>query len=106
MSLSPDDLERTSSLRARRSVPAWSSPAQGFALILRGYTVRTGTVVSVVVGTLLSAVNQGSVIISGHVSAVAWIRVATNYVVPFLVSSVGYLAPSRERRTVRNRRSS
>lgn len=96
MSLSPDDLERTSSLRARRSVPAWSSPAQGFALILRGYTVRTGTVV---VGTLLSAVNQGSVIISGHVSAVAWIRVATNYVVPFLVSSVGYLAPSRERRT-------
>lgn len=95
----PNGPERTSPPRARRVVPTWSTPVQGFVLILRGYTARTGTIVSVVVGTLLSAVNQGSVIISGHVSAVAWIRVATNYVVPFLVSSVGYLAPSRERRT-------
>ena len=90
--------ERTSPPRARRVVPTWSTPVQGLVLILRGYTARTGTLVSVVVGTLLSAVNQGSVIISGHVSAVALIRIATNFVVPFFVSSVGYLAPSRQRR--------
>lgn len=52
-----------------------------------------------VVGSLLSAVNQGSVIVEGHVGTLAWIRIATNYIVPFFVSSVGYLAPSREKRS-------
>lgn len=85
----------------RRPVPTWNSPFECLVLILRGYTLRTAAAGSAVVGTMLSGVNQGSMIISGHVNAAAWIRIATNNVVPFFVSSIGYLAPSRRPRAKR-----
>jgi len=76
-------------------VPAWSSPLDACRLILSGVTFRTCVRVAIVVGTILTAVNQGSVIVSGDASAVTWARVGINYLVPFVVSSVGYLAPFR-----------
>jgi thiamine transporter ThiT len=76
-----------------REVPAWSSPREACRLILRGLTLRTGVKVAAVVGTILTIVNQGSVIAGGDATAVTWIRVAVNYLVPFFVSSIGYLAP-------------
>ncbi len=79
----------------KRQPPAWSSPLEALILVARGYTFRTGVVVSSVVGTLLSAVNEGSVIASGHPSISTWVRVATNYAVPFVVASIGYLTPFR-----------
>jgi hypothetical protein len=48
-----------------------------------------------VVGTVLSAVNQGSVIFGGKASTITWIRVGTNYLTPFIVSSSGYFASQR-----------
>jgi hypothetical protein len=59
--------------------------------------VRTAWKVAAVVGTVLSAVNQGSVIIDGHATPVTWVRVGVNYLVPFLVSSVGFLSACRDR---------
>jgi len=85
--------------QGRHLVPLWRSPWDGLRLILRGHTLRTGVTVSAVVGTLLSVVNQGSVIWSGHAGLASWLRVITNYVVPFFVSSIGYLAPFRQRRS-------
>jgi len=82
----------------RRPPPSWSSPREACVLIARGHTFRTGVVVASVVGTILSGVNEGAVIASGHLEASTWLRVATNYIVPFVVASVGYLAPFRSRR--------
>jgi len=82
----------------RRPPPPWSSPREACALIARGHTFRTGVVVASVVGTILSSVNEGTVIASGHLGVSTWARVATNYLVPFVVASVGYLAPFRRRR--------
>ena len=48
-----------------------------------------------VVGTVLSLVNQGSVIVGGAATPGTWVRVAVNYVVPFLVASIGYLSGRR-----------
>jgi low temperature requirement protein LtrA len=76
-------------------VPPWSTPIDACRLILRGVTFRTCMRVAIVVGTILTAVNQGSVIADGHASAATWIRVGVNYAVPFIVSSIGYLAPFR-----------
>jgi len=84
--------------RERRPVPTWNSPREGLRLVLRGHTLRTGVTVSAVVGTLLSVVNQGSLIWSGHAGPLSWLRVVTNFIVPFFVSSIGYLAPFRQRR--------
>lgn len=77
------------------AVPPWSSPRQAIRLIAKGYTFRTCIRVAAVVGTILSAVNQGAQIVGGEATAATGIRIAVNYLVPFLVSSIGYLAPFR-----------
>ena len=81
----------------RPSVPPWSTPFEACRLILRGVTFHTCIRVALIVGTILTFVNQGSVIAGGDATAVTWVRVGVNYLVPFLVSSVGYLAPFRDR---------
>lgn len=89
---------------ARRTVPAFSTLTEGFVLILRGYTLRIGLLVSGVVGTILSLVNQGTTLATGHETAVTWLRITTNFIVPFLVSSIGYVAPARRARGERSTR--
>jgi hypothetical protein len=81
---------------ASASTPvAWSTPSQCMRLFVRGVTVRTAGRVAAVVGTILSAVNQGSTIVAGDATWVTWIRVAVNYCVPFCVASIGFLAACR-----------
>lgn len=79
----------------RPLMPEWSSPSDAVRLIARGYTFRTCIRVALVVGTVLSIVNQGSVLLAGDASSSTAVRIAINYAVPFVVSSVGYLSPFR-----------
>jgi len=60
--------------------------------------------IALVVGTLLSLVNQGSVLVSGTATAATWLRVAVNYVVPFCVSSAGFYGSRRAMWRERQRR--
>ncbi len=78
-------------------VPPWTTRLEACRLVLRGVTFRTCSRVALVVGTILTVVNQGSVIAGGDATAATWVRVGVNYVVPFVVSSIGYLAPFRRR---------
>ena len=66
----------------------------------QGYTLPTAAIISAVVGTVLSSVNQGSVILSGDFSTETWLRVITNFAVPFIAASIGYLVPYRKSRNV------
>lgn len=84
-------------MNSRPPVPPWSSPVEACRLIFSGVTFATGVRVALVVGTILSVVNQGSVIVGGDATPVSWVRVGVNYLVPFVVSSIGYLAPFRVR---------
>lgn len=84
-------------LTQRKNVPPWSTRVDGCRLILRGVTFNTCARVALVVGTILSVVNQGAVIANGDATSMTWVRVAVNYLIPFLVSSVGYIAPFRLR---------
>lgn len=65
--------------------------------MLRGATVRTAAPVAAVVGTLLSAVNQGHVLLGGAAGTGTWVRVAVNFLVPFCVASIGFLSACRVR---------
>jgi len=47
------------------------------------------------VGTILSLVNQGSVVLGGEAGWLTWLRVGVNYLTPFVVASIGYLAGCR-----------
>jgi len=75
----------------------WSTPVEAAGLIVRGATVRTAIPVAVIVGTVLSIVNEGQVVAGGHAGATTWIRIGVNYAIPFVVASIGYVAPFRTR---------
>jgi hypothetical protein len=77
--------------------PSWSTPAEGFRLWFSRTTLRKTVRIALIVGTLLSLINQGSVIFGGHATTATWIRVGMNYVVPFCVSSIGFLSATRRR---------
>jgi hypothetical protein len=55
----------------------------------RPAVLRRCTVIALVVGTLLSLVNQGDVLLAGRLDGVAGLRIAANYLIPFLVSNLG-----------------
>ncbi|WP_169501785.1 nitrate/nitrite transporter NrtS [Kribbella catacumbae] len=72
-------------------------PRDAVLLVVRGRTARKSLPVAAVVGTVLSLVNQGSVIAGGAATLGTWVRVAVNYLVPLLVASIGYLSGRRVR---------
>ncbi|HEX9505401.1 MAG TPA: nitrate/nitrite transporter NrtS [Acidimicrobiia bacterium] len=72
--------------------PTWSTPRECARLFAQGVTVRTAGRVAVIVGTILSAVNQGSTIVDGSTTWATWVRVGVNYCVPFIVASIGFLS--------------
>lgn len=78
-------------------MPPWSTRREAVRLILSGVTFPTASRVALVVGTLLSAVNQGAVIAAGDATSLTAVRVVVNYLIPFTVASIGYLAPFRRR---------
>ena len=72
----------------------WDTSGEAAHLFLRGATVATATRIAVVVGLWLSVMNQGDALVHGHAP---WLKVALNFVTPFVVSSLGYLAARRRR---------
>jgi hypothetical protein len=66
-------------------------PGEMIALFARGTTLRPCLPVAAVVGCVLSAINEGARIATGHAGWPTWVQVGLNFLVPFLVSSYGYL---------------
>ncbi len=92
-------MKRDRGLKMEEHQLAWSTPGECARLFARGVTVRTAGRVALVVGTVLSAVNQGSTIVDGNATWVTWLRVAVNYCVPFVVASIGFLSACRVSQT-------
>lgn len=74
---------------------SWSRPAEAMVLFLRGRTARTAGPTAAIVGTLLSGVNQGQILLAGQEDAGTWVRITINDVVPYTVASVGFLSARR-----------
>lgn len=75
----------------------WSRPREALALLLSGATARTCLPVALVVGTVLSLVNQGDVVAQGTAGGEVVLKVLANYAIPFLTSSTGALLAVRQR---------
>lgn len=54
--------------------------------------------IALVVGTILTLINQADVIAAGDAVTVTWVKAGANYVVPFVVSNLGLLAGKRAER--------
>ncbi len=59
-------------------------------LALSGGTFRRSLQTGAVVGTILTAINQGDVIVAGE--APNFIKIALNYLVPYCVATYGAIA--------------
>lgn len=59
---------------------------------------RRCATIALVVGTLLSLVNQGDALLAGRFDRVLALRVLANYLIPFVVSNLGAMPslPSRQ----------
>jgi hypothetical protein len=54
--------------------------------------LRRAIRIALVVGLLLTAVNQLDVILAGDATAATWAKCCLNFVVPFIVSNLGLLS--------------
>jgi hypothetical protein len=51
--------------------------------------------IALIVGTILTLINQADVIFRGDATTVTWVKAGLNYCVPFIVSNLGLLAGKR-----------
>jgi hypothetical protein len=73
-------------------VTTWVSYGDAARMFVRGITIPAASRIALVVGTWLSALNQGHFIADGHPP---WVKIALNYATPFVVASLGFLAARR-----------
>jgi hypothetical protein len=63
-------------------------------VLLREHLRRT-LQIALVVGTILTLINQADVILGGDAKGLTWVKVGLNFCVPFVVSNLGLLAGKR-----------
>jgi hypothetical protein len=68
------------------------SLGEALRIVFRREHLRRTVKIAVVVGTILTLINQLDVILRGDATAVTWLKCALNYCVPFIVSNLGLLA--------------
>jgi hypothetical protein len=65
------------------------------AYCLRRDHLRRTLRIALVVGIVLTSINQLDVIVRGDATTVTWIKCGLNFVVPFIVSNLGLLSGRR-----------
>jgi hypothetical protein len=75
--------------------PTWRTPGQALRLFAKGRTFRAAAPVALIVGTILSAVNEGADVANGSFDTATVIRIVVNFAVPYVVASFGYLSACR-----------
>ncbi|MFL5871798.1 MAG: nitrate/nitrite transporter NrtS [Solirubrobacterales bacterium] len=68
---------------------------EALSIVRRPEHLRRTIRIALVVGTILTLINQLDVILRGEATAVTAAKAALNYCVPFIVSNLGLLAGKR-----------
>lgn len=69
-----------------------SEIAAALAYCARPEHLRRTARIALVVGVVLTLINQSGVLFGGHPTTTTWIRCALNLLVPFVVSNLGLLS--------------
>lgn len=83
---------------AARPADARASAAEALHYCRQPAHLRRTLRIAAVVGLVLTAINQLDVILGGDAGALTWVKVALNFVVPFVVSNLGLLSGRATRR--------
>jgi hypothetical protein len=73
-------------------LPADHEMRDALDICLRPEHLRRTLTIALVVGTLLTAINQADVIARGDATSATLAKAVLNYIVPFVVSNLGLLA--------------
>jgi len=73
----------------------WSTAAEAWRVVAHRPHLRQTALTALIVGTLLFAINQLDVVLSGAATTATWVKTAVTYLVPFAVANVGVLVASR-----------
>jgi hypothetical protein len=73
----------------------WARLAEALRICREPRHLRRTLKIALVVGTTLTAINQGDVILAGDATAGTAVKTVLNYCVPFIVSNLGLLAGKR-----------
>jgi hypothetical protein len=68
---------------------------EALVIVLWPEHLRRTVKIALVVGTILTLINQLDVILQGNATAITWVKTGLNYCVPFIVSNLGLLAGKR-----------
>ncbi len=74
----------------------WLNDAVGVCCIRAN--LRRTVRIAAVVGVVLTAINEGDLLLQGKASSATAIKIGLNFVVPFIVSNLGVLAGDRSAR--------
>jgi hypothetical protein len=77
---------------------SWWGVREALSICLRREHLRRTLRIALVVGVVLTLLNQGDVIVGGEASAATWVKAGLNFCVPFVVSNLGLLAGKRAER--------
>jgi len=70
----------------------------GLATCLTPSNLRRTLTIALIVGCVLSIINEGDVIVHGNATGATAVKIGLNFVVPFIVSNLGVLAGTRTAR--------
>lgn len=100
--LGPDRFTAQGTATPRAGTEAVEPPAsplrEALRICLRPEHLRRTLLIALVVGAILTLINQTDVIIAGDATATTWIKAGLNFCVPFVVSNLGLLAGKRAER--------
>jgi hypothetical protein len=69
--------------------------SEALRIVFRPEHLRRTVKIALVVGTILTLINQLDVILKGDATTITWVKAGLNYCVPFIVSNLGLLAGKR-----------
>lgn len=78
-------------MQAAIGPPTWATAGDIPRVVFNRRSLTRTISVALVVGTVLFAINQLDVVMSGKATAGTWIKAATTYLVPFFVANYGVL---------------
>jgi hypothetical protein len=87
--------KRIQAARPAGQAEPWRTAGEAVVVLRQPVVLRRTVRIALLVGTILSAINQGGVILGGHATLVLWLRVVANYLIPFGVSNAGVLSATR-----------
>jgi SOS response regulatory protein OraA/RecX len=79
------------SFNAMRLLAVRSHTREALRYSLQRRHLRRTVRIALVVGVVLTAINQLDVIVSGDATTTTWVKCGLNFVVPFVVSNLGLL---------------